>query len=653
MREILHTQGGQLGVNFISTYPKDGSIGEYKLKQNENLIAIHFTLLLCTPGRAPLRLYTLTSANLCTTPTTSSVIRPQEFQTMRRSNVNFHVHPTILTLVQNSQYSGLPSEDPHAHITRFIRARGIYRQEGVSEEIIRLKLFPFSVIGEAARWLESQDVHHFRSWQQLHKGFMNEFFLITKAMRIRRHIQEFKQALPKAKELIERISKNTSCWYDRREEHGGMYEVNSHVANEAKIEAMNHEIKKLQAMVKKMEGKTKPYMALALYCNICGGLHDTNICTSPSAAEHVEAVDYQRGPSYNAYGGNQRQNNNWKQGDGWNNNDEGFQTRVHYNYGNKPTYRQNEKGRLTYGQNQGNGGQMTHYKPQYNSQLDYTQQRRDDIRKVDERLTRTIMELKNDRANLKQEITHEIRQEISSLRQESKATLKTIENQISQMFKMISERHYGQLPSNIENNPKERVNAIEAVEERHDGCDPIDIICGICNSEKGRMKEKEKTTSCSLSLETNIEDASCRISMKREEGKITSCDQIKENVSQQCKVKTSKEKERARKGTFNAFIQKFFNDKQCHKLFEDDTCDDYACLSKEITTCMTTGYPIKKGDPGALVVPCSIKDMDFPNALVDLGASINLMPSSLFERLSLPSLKPTRLSLRLGDGTTQ
>ena len=108
---------------------------------------------------------------------------------------------------------------------------------------------------------------------------------------------------------------------------------------------------------------------------------------------------------------------------------------------------------------------MTQHRPQYNSQLDFTQQRRDDIREVDERLTRTIMELKNDRANLKQEITQEIRQEISSLRQESKATLKTIENQISQMFKMMSNRHYGQLPSNTENNPKERVNAIDAKEE--------------------------------------------------------------------------------------------------------------------------------------------------------------------------------------------
>jgi len=332
-------------------------------------------------------------------------------------NVNFHVHPTILTLVQNNQYSGLPSEDPNAHITRFIRACGMYRQKGVSEEIVRLKLFSFSVIGEAARWLESQDDIYFRTWQQLHREFMNEFFPITKTMRIRRLIQEFKQgrleslgeawrrfkvlkrqcpqdlmhpwemissfyggltdegkmlldssssgafvslALQEAEELIERISKNTSCWYDRRRDHGGIYEVDNRVASEAKIEAMNHEIKKLQAMVEKMEGKPKPCMALALYCNICGGPHDTNICTSPSASEQVEAVDYQRNFNFNAYGQNQRSNNNWKQGEGWNNsNNDGYQARGQYNYGSKPAYGQNDKNRLMYNHNQGNGNQMT------------------------------------------------------------------------------------------------------------------------------------------------------------------------------------------------------------------------------------------------------------------------------------------------------
>ncbi|MEQ5253629.1 hypothetical protein, partial [Escherichia coli] len=176
-----------------------------------------------------------------------------------------------------------------------------------------------------------------------------------------------------------------------------------------------------------MEGKPKPCMALALYCNICGGPHDTNICTSPPASEQVEVVDYQRNSNFNAYGQNQRSNNNWKQGEGWNNShNDGYQAQRQYNYGQKPAYGQNDKNRLMYNQNQGNGNQMTQFRPQYDSQLDFTQQRRDDIREVDERLTRTIMELKNDRANLKQEITQEIRQEISRIRQESMATLKTI-----------------------------------------------------------------------------------------------------------------------------------------------------------------------------------------------------------------------------------
>ena len=180
-----------------------------------------------------------------------------------------------------------------------------------------------------------------------------------------------------------------------------------------------------------------------MHTPICGGPHDTNICTSTSASEQVEAVDYQRNSNFNAYGQNQRSNNNWKQGEGWNNShNDGYQAQRQYNYGQKPAYGQTDKNRLMYNQNQGNGNQMTQFRPQYDSQLDFTQQRRDDIREVDERLTRTIMEHKNDHANLKQEITQEIRQEISSLRQESKATIKIIENQISQMFKMMSDRHY-------------------------------------------------------------------------------------------------------------------------------------------------------------------------------------------------------------------
>ncbi|GJU38724.1 reverse transcriptase domain-containing protein [Tanacetum coccineum] len=41
------------------------------------------------------------------------------------------------------------------------------------------------------------------------------------------------------------------------------------------------------------------------------------------------------------------------------------------------------------------------------------------------------------------------------------------------------------------------------------------------------------------------------------------------------------------------------------------------------------------------------------NALADLGASINLMPYSLYAKLSLETLKPTKMSIRLADRSFQ
>ncbi|MEQ5154369.1 retropepsin-like aspartic protease [Providencia rettgeri] len=53
------------------------------------------------------------------------------------------------------------------------------------------------------------------------------------------------------------------------------------------------------------------------------------------------------------------------------------------------------------------------------------------------------------------------------------------------------------------------------------------------------------------------------------------------------------------------------------------------------------------------MIPCSIQNMDPKNALADLGASINVMSSNIFDKLNLSRLKPTRLTLRLADGTTR
>ncbi|GJS33900.1 reverse transcriptase domain-containing protein [Tanacetum coccineum] len=59
--------------------------------------------------------------------------------------------------------------------------------------------------------------------------------------------------------------------------------------------------------------------------------------------------------------------------------------------------------------------------------------------------------------------------------------------------------------------------------------------------------------------------------------------------------------------------------------------------------------PEKLGDPGRFLIPCDFLDLDECLALADLGASINLMPLSVFEKLNLQRLTKTRMILELAD----
>ncbi|GJT89670.1 reverse transcriptase domain-containing protein [Tanacetum coccineum] len=61
--------------------------------------------------------------------------------------------------------------------------------------------------------------------------------------------------------------------------------------------------------------------------------------------------------------------------------------------------------------------------------------------------------------------------------------------------------------------------------------------------------------------------------------------------------------------------------------------------------------PEKLRDPYKFLIPCDFPRMNECLALADLGASINLMPLSVWKRLSLPELTPTCMTLELTDRT--
>ncbi|GKD09431.1 reverse transcriptase domain-containing protein [Tanacetum coccineum] len=59
--------------------------------------------------------------------------------------------------------------------------------------------------------------------------------------------------------------------------------------------------------------------------------------------------------------------------------------------------------------------------------------------------------------------------------------------------------------------------------------------------------------------------------------------------------------------------------------------------------------PSKEKDPGSFTIPCDIGQLHIDNALADLGASISLMPYTMYKKLGLGEPKATRMSLELAD----
>ncbi|XP_006596841.1 uncharacterized protein LOC114384061 [Glycine soja] len=57
--------------------------------------------------------------------------------------------------------------------------------------------------------------------------------------------------------------------------------------------------------------------------------------------------------------------------------------------------------------------------------------------------------------------------------------------------------------------------------------------------------------------------------------------------------------------------------------------------------------PPKHKDPGSVTIPCSIGEVAVRKSLIDLGASINLMPLSMCRRLRELEIMPTRMTLQL------
>ena len=249
------------------------------------------------------------------------------------------------------------------------------------------------------------------------------------------------------------------------------------------------------------------------------------------------------------------------------------------------------------------------------------------------------------------------------------AQLRNLEVQMGQMASLLTERQHGSLPSNSEVNPRGKG-------KEH---------CKAITLRNGRELEIPEPQLPIRELEIREQDQIIpKDQMQGDQPRDTRA--INDNkVRKETEQQTRKDEpatpipypQRLKKGKLEKQFAKFLNIfKKLHInipflealenmpsyvkfvkniLASKKKLEEYGTitLTEECSAILQKKLPPKLQDPGSFAIPFSIGNRVSGKALCDLGASINLMPLSMFKRLKLGEPKSTTISLQLADRSYQ
>ncbi|XP_061351350.1 uncharacterized protein LOC133296396 [Gastrolobium bilobum] len=252
--------------------------------------------------------------------------------------------------------------------------------------------------------------------------------------------------------------------------------------------------------------------------------------------------------------------------------------------------------------------------------------------------------------------------------QSQSASIKNLENQVGQLADAMRSRPVGTLPSNTENPRGEGKEQIKAIALRNGkAVDEPDHI-----KDYHKMKESEGQNEVEqVVVEEEIGEQQVDKQTKSPE----------QNAAVRKQHSQPADKASRPPPPFPQRLHKQQDDKQ-FKRFMDvlkqlhinvplvealEQMPSYAKFMKDIlsrkkgvkeyeTVALTqesnrflNKLPPKLKDPGIFTIPCSIGNTYVGQALCDLGASINLMPKSIFTKLGIGEARPTTVTLQLAD----
>jgi hypothetical protein len=106
---------------------------------------------------------------------------------------SFEVSLGLLNLIAKDQFVGSSSEDASMHLHDFCEVCDMQKFKNLENDIVKLKLFPFSLRGKAKNWLLSLPNGSINSWDNLGEAFIKKYYPPVKIVQNRNSILSFKQ----------------------------------------------------------------------------------------------------------------------------------------------------------------------------------------------------------------------------------------------------------------------------------------------------------------------------------------------------------------------------------------------------------------------------------------------------------------------------
>jgi hypothetical protein len=103
----------------------------------------------------------------------------------------FEIKTSTICMVQHSPFIG--KEDLNLHLQAFVQLCQTFNMDGVTQDQMRERLFPFSLLGKALQWFYSQPVETVQDWNALIRACMKENYSLGKTQSLCNKIATFAQ----------------------------------------------------------------------------------------------------------------------------------------------------------------------------------------------------------------------------------------------------------------------------------------------------------------------------------------------------------------------------------------------------------------------------------------------------------------------------